>query len=254
MVKSLLLKDGVLHRKWFHDNGDKYWLQMVIPRKMRDIILEQCHDHILAGHRGVTTTLHKVRLRFFFPKMKEFVQHWVTSCSICQARKSPKRPAKAPLQSYLNGAPFEKVALDITGPYCTCDEGYTWIVSFICTFSRYAVAVPIKTLTAAEICDKFIEHWIVYFGLPLELHADRATSFESNLWAEMCKMLGINKSRSCVMHPLGNGTTERLQQSLVTMLNCVCVSNPFSWSKLIRLVALAYNNTRHESTKMEPSR
>ncbi len=99
-----------------------------------------------------------------------------------------------------------------------------------------------------------MEAWVAYFGLPLELHADRAKSFESKIWSEMCDILGIKRTRSVVMHPMGNAVVERTQQTLVNMLNCVCASNPFSWSKLIKLCALAYNNLKHKSIKMEPAK
>ena len=128
------------------------------------------------------------------------------------------------------------------------------MVTFVCAYSRYTVAVPIRESKAVDIADVLVNHWIAYFGIPLQILCDRAAVFEGSLWTELCKILHIHKLRTCVLTPSSNGQAERTQASLVNMLNCVCAANPFSWSRLIRLVSLAHNNMVNTSTKIEPSR
>ena len=38
------------------------------------------------------------------------------------------------------------------------------------------------------------------------------------------------------------------------MLNCITRDNPFEWDHLVKLCALAYNNTPHDATKIAPAK
>ena len=250
--QQLALKDDMLYHKWYGDNGQS-WLQLVLPRKHRDQVLEHAHDHVTAGHVGVARTLHNIRLRYFWPHMKQYVQHWVATCDSCQARKSPNRKAKAPLQTYLLGAPWERINVDFTGEYSETDEGYRYIATFTCSYTKFTIAVPLRSMQASEVAEALLTSWIPYFGLPLELHSDKSRSFENTLIRELCKLLSITKTRTTTMNPQSNGGCERVQRSLIDMLNCVARDNPFSWCKLIWMCTLAYNNMPHESTRIAPS-
>ena len=108
-------------------------------------------------------------------------------------------------------------------------------------------------MQAFEICDAFIKYWVAYFGVPLEIHSDKGAMYESELFSQFCELLDLKKTRTTTMNPRSNGCAERVQRSLIDMLNCVARDNPFHWDKLIPLCTLAYNNTVHESTKFAPA-
>ena len=250
--QQLVLKDDLLYHRWHGDHGES-WLQLVLPRKHRETAVQHAHDHVTAGHCGIARTLQNIRFRYFWPYMQQYVRHWTSSCHTCQTRKNPNRKAKAPLQTYLLGAPWERVNVDFTGEYQETDDGYRYIATFTCSYTKFTVAVPLRSMQAQEVADALLSHWIPYFGVPSELHTDKSRSFENVLISELCSLLSISKTRTTTMHPQSNGGCERVQRSLVDMLNCVAADNPFSWSKLISMCTLAYNNMPHESTKISPS-
>ena len=251
--QRLVIKNGMLYRRWESEKGDLCWLQLAVPRKYWELVLQNCHDHVTTGHSGSARTLYQCRLRFFWPRMKEFINLWVASCEVCQARKPPNKTAKAPLQQYLVGAPFEKIAMDLTEGYSETDDGYKYVVCFTDCYTKFTIAVPLRSMKASEICDAFMKHWLAYFALPLEIHTDKGSGFESALFHEVCTLLNVSKTRTTTMNPRSNGGVERVQRSLVNMLNCVAKDNPFQWDQLIWLCCLAYNNTINESTKLSPS-
>ena len=252
--ERLVLKNDLLYRKWENVQGTICWLQLVLPCEYRELVLEQSHDNVLAGHCGVTRTLQKLKKRFFFPKMRDFVKHWVKTCSICQTRKSPNKLPRAPLQTYTVGCPFERVVVDLTGKYSETDCGNQWVVTFQDVFTKYTVSVPIKNATSIEVAEAFLNHWVAKFSVPLEIHSDKGSQFESELFREMVKLLGISKTRCTTMNPQSNGACERVQKSLIDMLNCVADSAPWNWDKLVPFCALAYNANIHESTKESPAK
>ena len=47
---------------------------------------------------------------------------------MCGARKGPKKKAKAPLGKYIVGAPMDRVATDITGPFPVSEKGSKYIL------------------------------------------------------------------------------------------------------------------------------
>ncbi len=46
-------------------------------------VLQNNHDHILAGHFGQNQTLELVRRNYTWPQMHEYVCHYVKSCTVC---------------------------------------------------------------------------------------------------------------------------------------------------------------------------
>ena len=60
-------------------------------------ILCSCHDHPTMGHLGQDETLRKVKERFWWPRMKEWVSAYVKGCAICQQSKILTHRPKTPL-------------------------------------------------------------------------------------------------------------------------------------------------------------
>ena len=95
-----------------------------------------------------------------------------------------------------------------------------------------------------------LNHSISYFGVPKELHSDKGSQYESDIFTETCKVLGIEKTRTTTCNPQSNGFMEHMNRTLVDMLNCTVSEHPFEWDCIISL--LAYNTSVQESTKESP--
>ncbi|GBN37648.1 Retrovirus-related Pol polyprotein from transposon 297, partial [Araneus ventricosus] len=114
---SLHLKDGVLYRKWESDDGNSCRWQLILPKSRIPEVLRETHDSASGGHFGVMKTLSKTRERFYWDRLRADVENWCRECHACGARKGPKTRTKGRLQRYNVGAPFERMALDILGPF-----------------------------------------------------------------------------------------------------------------------------------------
>ena len=157
------------------------------------------------------------------------------------------------MQTYLVGAPFEHIAPDITGPFSTTDRDNTWLMVIGDYLSKFAVSVHLPDMTARTVSQALVDNWISYFGVPLEIHTDKGTNFESVLFKETCKLLGIKKTRTTTMRPQSDGVVERLNQTICNILNCVIYENPFSWDELVRSCTFAYKSSVQESTGQTPA-
>lgn len=67
---------------------------------------------------GEKRTLAKVRSSvYYWPRMRQSVHDYVLSCDICEERKNPPRTKRSRMKQHFSGEPFERIAIDITGPF-----------------------------------------------------------------------------------------------------------------------------------------
>lgn len=112
-------------------------LQIIVPRRCINRILELAHDSASDGHFGVNKTLEKIRKRFYWATCKHDVEDWCRFCEICVARKGPLEKRKSPIQVYNMGAPFERVQMDILGPLPTTSSGNRYLLITIDCFTKW---------------------------------------------------------------------------------------------------------------------
>ncbi|CAB4041567.1 Hypothetical predicted protein, partial [Paramuricea clavata] len=125
---SLCLKNNVLYRKWESSDGTDIRLQLVVPNSLKQPILTQLHNHVTAGHFGVTKTVERIRQKFYWVNCRSDVQLWCGRCSLCSSRKGPTPQRKAPLGKYLVGTPMERIAVDVMGPLPLSEGGNRYIL------------------------------------------------------------------------------------------------------------------------------
>lgn len=61
------MEHGVLYKRRLRKGIRK--LLIYIPKTMRADVLHSCHDHVMAGHGGLTRTWEEVFGQFYFPQM-----------------------------------------------------------------------------------------------------------------------------------------------------------------------------------------
>lgn len=90
------------------------------------------------------------------------------------------------------------------------------------------------------------------FSPPEQLHSDEGCQFESQLLAEVCKLLHIHKSRTTAYHPQSDGLGERWNRTLLSMLATCVEDRPEDWEHHVRTACMAYNTSTHATTGFTP--
>jgi transposase InsO family protein len=74
--------------------------------------------------------------------------------------------------------------------------------------------VPLAATAAADCAHALFVHWISRYGVPDFVTSDRGPQFASEVWAAMCRRLGIIKKLTTAFHPQANGLVEHLHRQL----------------------------------------
>lgn len=88
--------------------------------------------------------------------------------------------------------------------------------------------------------------------MPVEVHTDERKNFESKLFTELMRLLGIKKTRTTPLHPQSDGQVERQHQTIMNYL-AKYVSENQKDSLGIPMFLLAYRSSKHETTGMIPA-
>ena len=247
----LEVRNGELYHHWL-DRGTKR-LQWVVPQKMIKNILQLSHDRPTAGHFGYWKTMAKVRQGYFWPGMSSDVRAWCKTCTECQRFKGPGIVKPAPLKQMMVGAPFERMGIDILGPYPATSRGNKYVVVACDYFSKWPEAIPVPNQEAETVATVLVEQVFSRIGIPLEIHTDQGRNFEARLLKEVASILGFHRTRTTPLHPQSAGLVERLNRTLNKHLAMFVNGNQSDWDTKIPLFLMAYRATPHQTTAYSPA-
>lgn len=251
---QLFVEEGVLKRKWLLPNSRLWYVQTIVPRGMRERLLKESHDNVTGGHLGVKKTLSKLRQRFYWVNMRRDVQEWCRVCSVCNSKKGPAKRGRAPIQVYQVGAPMERVAVDIAGPFPRTAAGDRFICVAMDYFTKWPEAYPLPDHEAATVASVLVSEYFARFGVPEELHSDQGREFEVAVFTECCSLLGLRKTRTTPLRPQSDGMVERLNRTMVQDLAKYCGEAQDDWDVRLPMFLMAYRSAEHEATSFTPAR
>ncbi len=138
-------KEGTLYRKWVSGNGHPPTYKIVIPHVLKKAVFTELHNSPTVGHLGVSKTLNRIKEWFHWLAARKDVMRWCRECDLCANRKPPPSKLRAPLKTYLPGAPMlrSRVAADILGPHTKSKEGNIYILVLADYFTKWIEAYPI---------------------------------------------------------------------------------------------------------------
>jgi len=64
------------------------------------------------GRLGVERVLHLARERYFWPRMKGDIEHFVTRVCSCPKHRRPHAESRAPMENIHSSAPFVFMSID----------------------------------------------------------------------------------------------------------------------------------------------
>ena len=171
------------------------------------------------------------------------IEKWTSKCR-CLLRKSPTNK-RAPLVNIVTTYPLELVCMDCLKLEPAKGVGNVLVINDHST--KYASNQTTKTMA-----ESFYEHSIAHYRIPTYKHSDQGAHFESEIIKELCKLVGMSKSRTSPHHPMGILIPERFNRNLLNMLGSLDPEKEKDWKKYLPSLIYVYNCTKHETTKISP--
>jgi transposase InsO family protein len=226
--------------------------RLCLPAKYRMEVLRRYHDEVTSAHLGLNRCLHQLKKRFFWPCMARSVQKYIRACKSCQARKGIADKPAGLLQCIRAARPFQRVGMDLLGPFPLSKKGNRQIVVIFDYLTKWAEVKAMPTGTAVDVANVFVEQVFVRHGAPEQLITDRGKCFVAEIMQAVAKLLTTNHRTTSAFNPSCNGQVERLNHVLADMLSMYVSSDHTDWDETLPYVTFAYNTSRQESTGFSP--
>ena len=185
--------------------------------------------------------------------MRQSVSNYIKTCHTCQVvgkpnQKIPKAPLK-PIPAF--GEPFSHLIIDCVGPLPKSKSGNEYLLTIMCSSTRFPEAIPLRNIKAKTILKVLIKFFTLV-GLPKSIQSDRGSNFMSGLFQQVLHELNIEQLRSSVYHPESQGALERFHQTLKTMLRSFCLESGKDWDEGVHLLLFAARESVQESLGFSP--
>lgn len=249
MLDVLLIRpDGILEVR-LHQ-GRPRWV-VVCPQPLRQTLIWEAHQQI---HSGIDKTRKLLALKWFWPGMSAEVRRVVRTCETCQLAKHSTTPTSNHRLRLYAGRPWQRVAVDLVGPMPETDRTNKWILVISDHFTRWMDGIALPDATTPVIAHALEERVFAYFGLPECIHSDRGSQFESELMAELCKLWGVDKTRTTPYHPQANGVVERNNRTIGDSLRCLLMSRgQTDWDLVLPHIMRQLRAVPHSATQETPN-
>ena len=152
--------------------------------------------------------------RYWWPGLSSQILKYVQSCTKCLSRNIPPHLKLRPL-IIPDEIPklFERIAVDVQGPFRTSTKGNKYLITFFIVHSRWIEAFLVKETTAETAADLLIREIILRYGTIRSFLSDRGSNFLSQIINETCKKFQITKVDIAAYLPQSNAKLERIHRT-----------------------------------------
>lgn len=216
--------------------------RIVIPHSLKEKLVKLAHE----GCLGTNKIVAKLRERFWFPGLHDFVKQFVKDCIKCSIVSLPD-PPQPMSRTVLPSGPWIYLGIDLFGPLPS-DEHLLVVIDY---YSRFFEVKILKDITSKGIIDALYEIF-ARLGLPEKIQSDNGPQFASKEFSQYCKSMGIILIHSPPYFPRVNGEVERQMRSLKKII-VIALNTNTDWVRAIQEFLFAYRTTPHPATGQTPA-
>lgn len=248
LARKCFVEDNIIYKR-----GGIYGKQLLVPQCLRNELLASMHDAPWAGHFGLYHTLHRIAKNYWWPGMSTDVYNYVRSCLQCQSRTVPPHMrVHAPSVPDTIPKLFERVSVDVQGPFTRSKSGNMFLVTFMDIHSRWIEGFPVANIDGKTIANLLITEIILRYGPIRTLLSDRGSSFLNHIIWETCKLFRVNKIEIAAYHPESNAHVERVHRNYSDMLSKYINTKQNNWDEYFPFAQWAYRSSMHNELHASP--
>jgi len=160
-------------------------------------------------------------------------------------------PLRSPMQiREVVSVPFERVAVDIVGPFPTAKGGFRFLLTCVDLATRWPEAVPIRS-TTSKVVIHYLTAMFAHSGFPKAIVSDNGPQFIGKSFSRSLRENGIAHVKSSPYHPQGNGVVERLHRTLRAIITKTTESKG-NWAFVVPMALYFIRCVPSEATGFSP--
>ncbi|KZS19711.1 Uncharacterized protein APZ42_013760 [Daphnia magna] len=204
------------------------------------------------GRKYSQYRLKDVRDRYYWWALAEDVRYFVRACRECHSRKPVYQRPAGFMEIQRNERPFERLGMDILGPFPLSKSGNKSIVVAVYYVTKWEETRALPSADASEVADFLVKCVLLRHGAPPQLTTDQKRCFTAKVTQKVLQALKTNHRTTTAYRSQANGLVERLNHTLADMLSMYVSSDHKDWDESLPFVTFAYNTSRHESKGRTP--
>jgi len=231
--------------------------RILIPKSLRNVVLRRLHDDPTSGHLGIEATHDRIQKRFYWPNMYKTIEKYITSCHTCQMCKASNEKPFGLLRVSTPTLPWEKVSVDLIGPFPKSRMGNEFGLVIIDTCTGWPEVFPLrKAVTknqkeSAKMCADRTLSVFCRWGFPSRIVSDSGSQFASEIWTGVMKLLKISTVFCSPYHPQAN-PVERKNKDIKSYLKKYIGDNHKNWDENLNPMLFALRSAKIKSTGLSP--
>ena len=244
-----IAKNGLLQRR---SGKDATHGVIAVPLCLRAFILTRYHSLPVSVHKGRNRTSKIIKARYWWPDMTIDIEKWINACAACKRRKTP-RPNKdtnpASVSEIQNR--WQELSIDIVEAGATSLGQHKYILTVLDMFSRYVIAVPLKTKRAKDVANALFTNVFAVHGLPTRIRSDEGREFVNAGLTRLYKTWGIQTITTGGYRAWAN-PVERFHRYLNTGMTVLAHQFGEDWTRYLQAAIFSYNASVCDSTGYTP--
>ena len=217
--------------------------------RKRDIIMEEhgeAHHHANATHRKIHEKYYGIT--------KLNTKQVLDNCGTCKEHNHLKRMAVewTPVDSDFPGRHFQADLIDLK-KHSGKNQGMSFLLTYVCVYSRFLICIPLKTKTKPEVFQAFCTIF-AFTGLPEIFHSDNGGEFENEILIPFLISNHIDVRHGKPLKPTTQGKIERVNQTIIRFLSksLNLEQDQVMWLEKLNSVVWSYNSAPHSSHGKPP--
>lgn len=249
LAKRCVIEDGLLkYADEYHDPPNHFRILVPDDKQVKHHLLRAYHDSPMAMHRGRDATYHALSRDFYWRGMAKAVQRWIRRCLECLQYKSLDQK-HGTMHAFRHESPMDTLGIDFVGPFPKSSQGNRYILTAVCPFSHFLVAIPTCDKSAQTAARMIFDHVFLKFGFPRTLLSDRGGEFLNAIMENVAKHLSIERVFTSSYRPRANGSTERVHRFLNSALAIYASNCQRNWEDFLQPATFSHNTSVIDGTQ-----
>ena len=174
---QISIEDGMLILQEPICGSTSYTRLQLVPRELRNILFVAFHTNAIGGHLNAYRTLHRLRLRFYWPGMYGYIKRMCSVCPGC-ALSNPSRARSSELvYNFPIEAPFLVIHFDayVAGKHAGFERSDAYLIG-ACGMCSFACMEPVTNPSATTFASA-IMRILLWYGFCHTAVLDKDSKF-----------------------------------------------------------------------------